>query len=106
MTQRLRHEFYRDILQAIPAIEADARAEAEKLDLLRHKGRYGTYQGSSSTPGRLPDYVLDAIVAANRDEVVPARRYADAIRELVKHFYGDDYDVCVTNTAEAALRDL
>lgn len=104
MVQPLRHQFYQSILQAIPAIEKDAQLAAKELDLGRYRGRYGTYQGSSSTPGRLPDYVLDAIIEANRDEVVPARRFADAIRELVKHVYGDDYDVCVTNTAEAALR--
>jgi hypothetical protein len=104
MAQALRHQFYQSILTAIPAIEKEAQAAAKELRLSKYKGRYGTYQGSSSTPGRLPDYVLDAIVTANRDEVAPARRYADGIRELVKHVYGDEYDVCVTNTAEAALR--
>ena len=99
-----RHQFYQRLLEAIPAIEAEARAVAHDLELDVHAGRIGTYQGSSSTPGRLPDYVLDAVVASNQGEVVPARRYADAIRELVKERYGDDWDVCVTNTAEAALR--
>lgn len=100
----LRHHFYQRLLEAIPAIEREAREAAMRLGLDALAGRYGTYQGSSSTPGRLPDYVLDAIVASNQGEVEPARRYADEIRDLVKGVYGDDWDVCVTNTAEAALR--
>lgn len=100
----LRHQFYQTLLNAIPAIESEARMAAKELGLSEYTGKYGTYQGSSSTPGRLPNYVLDAIVESNQREVVPARHYADAIRELVKGFYGDEYDVCVTNTAEAALR--
>ncbi|MCZ8036510.1 MAG: hypothetical protein O9288_17425 [Novosphingobium sp.] len=99
-----RHQWYQHILDAIPAIEKEAKAVARAEGLGRHAGRYGLYQGSSSTPGRLPDYVLDAIVRANRKEVLPARHIADEIRELVKHVYGDEYDVCVTNTAEAGLR--
>lgn len=104
MTRSFRHQWYQSILDAIPAIEKEARAVAKAEGLGKYAGRYGLYQGSSSTPGRLPDYVLDAIVKANRQEVLPARRIADEIRELVKHVYGDDYDVCVTNTAEAGLR--
>lgn len=100
----LRHQFYQKLLESISAIENEAREAAQTMGLTAFQGRYGTYQGSSSIPGRLPDYVLDAIVEANRREVVPARHYADAIRELVKTVYGDEFDVCVTNTAEAALR--
>ena len=36
--------------------------------------------------------------------MLPARGVADEIRDLVKTVYGDEWDVCVTNTAEAALR--
>jgi hypothetical protein len=103
MTQ-LRHSFYQMLLSKIPLMEQEGRAWAEAEGISRYAGRYGTYQGSSSTPARLPDYVLDAIVASNAGEVVPARRFADAIRDRVKAVYGDDWDVAVTNTAEAALR--
>jgi hypothetical protein len=104
MPEQLRHQFYQSVLNAIPAIEAEARNFAKDMGWDKFAGKYGTYQGSSSTPGRLPDYVLNAIVEANKQEILPARRFADQIRELVKHVYGDDFDVCVTNTAEASLR--
>ena len=101
---RFRHHFYQSLLASIPEMESEGRAWAADQGYDVMTGRYGTYQGSSSIPARLPDYVLDAIVAANAGEVVPARRYADAIRDRVKAVYGDDWDVAVTNTAEAALR--
>ena len=99
-----RHAWYQSLFDAIPAIEREASALAGELDLARFGGRLGTYQGSSGCPARLPDYVLDEIVAANRLDVLPAVRIADDLRDLVKTVHGDEWDVCVTNTAEAGLR--
>jgi hypothetical protein len=72
--------------------------------MTRDAGELGLYQGSSSCPARLPASLMDAIVEANRANVLPARIIADQIRDLVKAVYGDADGVCVTNTAEAALR--
>ena len=47
---------------------------------------------------------MQAMAAANREPVLPNRVIADEIRTLIKDVYGDDNDVVVTNTAEAALR--
>ncbi|MEM7567401.1 MAG: hypothetical protein AAF321_09240 [Pseudomonadota bacterium] len=98
------HRWYQGIQDALPQIEAEAAAfgEAEKLD--RYAGQIGTYQGSSGCAARLPRYVLDAIERANQHDVLPAVQVADRMRDLVKDVYGDGYDVCVTNTAEASLR--
>ena len=99
-----RHAWYQRLFEAIPKIEREAAESATALGLDRYSGRIGTYQGSSGCPARLPDYVLDAIVAANQTDVLPAVAIADEMRDLVKDVYGDGYDVCVTNTAEASLR--
>jgi hypothetical protein len=99
-----RHAWYQHLFDSIPDIEREAASAAETLHLDRYSGEIGTYQGSSGCPARLPDYVMDAIVEANEKNVLPAVRVADGIRELVKEVYGDGYDVCVTNTAEASLR--
>jgi hypothetical protein len=98
------HQWYQSLYDAIPDIEREAAdfAQAEGLD--RFAGAVGTYQGSSGCPARLPDYVMDAIAEANRVDVLPAVQIADEMRVLVKDVYGDEYDVCVTNTAEASLR--
>jgi hypothetical protein len=99
-----RHAWYQSIFEKTAEIQRDAAAAATEMGLDRFAGEIGTYQGSSGCPARLPDYVLDAIVQANQRNVLPAVRIADQMRDLVKQVYGDDYDVCVTNTAEAALR--
>jgi hypothetical protein len=102
--QMFRHTWYQSLFDKLPEIQREAAASAERLGLNRFKDRIGTYHGSSGCAARLPGYVLDAIVQANQIDVLPARKIADEMRDLVKQAYGDDYDVCVTNTAEAALR--
>lgn len=99
-----RHQWYQSLFDKIPEIQRDAAAAAEALGLDRYAGLIGTYQGSSGCPARLPDYVLEPIIEANRLDVLPAVEVADEMRNLVKEVYGDEYDLCVTNTAEASLR--
>ncbi|WP_375573117.1 hypothetical protein ABWH92_06185 [Ahrensia marina] len=98
------HDWYQSLFEQISDIEAEAAAFAEAEGLTAYAGGIGTYQGSSGCPGRLPSYVLDPIVEANKVDVLPAVEIADKMRALVKDVYGDSYDVCVTNTAEASLR--
>lgn len=104
MDLTFRHKWYERIFARQPEIVREAAACAESIGMARHAGKIGLYQGSSSIPGRLPDYVVNAIVEANRVPVLPARHVADEIRDLVKTVYGDAWDCCVTNTAEAGLR--
>src|SRR5690349_5530800 len=99
-----RHRWYERIFEKQPEIVREAQACADGLGMTPYAGELGLYQGSSSIPGRLPDYVVAAIVAANRSNVLPARVIADRIRDLVKSVYGDAFDCVVTNTAEAGLR--
>lgn len=98
------HEWYQRIFDLTPEITKEASAFADAQGLAAFSGKTGTYQGSSGCPARLPNYVLDPIIDANRIDVLPAVKIADKMRDLVKDVYGDDYDVCVTNTAEASLR--
>jgi hypothetical protein len=101
MESAFRHQWYQRIFERQPAIVREA---ASLADTFGYAGKVGLYQGSSSIPGRLPDYVIDAIAEANRVNVLPARKVADEIRDLVKTVYGDQWDCVVTNTAEAGLR--
>ena len=98
------HEWYQGIFEKTAEIQAEAKSFMETEGLMEFAGKTGTYQGSSGCPARLPNYVLDPIIDANRLDVLPAVEIADQMRILVKDIYGDDYDVCVTNTAEASLR--
>ena len=64
----------------------------------------GLYPGSSSTPGPMAKYALDAIVESNKVPVLPVRKIEDKLREVVKDIWGDDYDAAGISTCEGALR--
>lgn len=104
MKVKYRFQFYKEIYRNIPKIHQEAREAAKELGLEKLHGKVGLYVGSSSCPGPLPKYVLDAIIEANKVSVYPLSKVEDQIRELVKDIYGDEYDVAVTNTCESALR--
>ena len=82
----------------------EARQAAVDLGLDQLRGEIGLYPGSSSCPGPLPNYVLDAIIAANRGPTRTMRSVEDELRVVVKDIYGDRYDAAVANTCEAAMR--
>lgn len=103
---RSNHKFqwYQAIYENFPKIREDARQAAIDIGLNKvTENSFGLYPGSSSCPGPLPSYVLNAIVSANR-EVIPMRRVEDELRNIIKDIYGDDYDAAATNTCEAAIR--
>lgn len=104
MTPKYRFQWYQHIYESIPKILEEARQAAKEIGLEPWRGKLGLYAGSSSCPGPLPPYVLDAIIEANRGPMLPLRKAEDELREIVKDVYGDGYDVGVTNTCEMALR--
>ncbi len=104
MTPKYRFQWYQHIYESIPKIHEEARQAAKEIGLEQWRGRLGLYAGSSSCPGPLPPYVLDAIIEANRGPLLPLRKAEDELREIVKDVYGDGYDVGATNTCEMGLR--
>lgn len=104
MPRKYRHELYQQLFDSIPAIQKEAAAFGETLKLGCLKNEIGLYSGASSLPAKLPRYVLDAIIAANRKEVLPVRAVEDRLRAVVKDLYGDEHDAAVANSCEAALR--
>lgn len=97
-------QWYQQIYESTPKIHAAAHKAAEELGLGKATGRTGLFPGTSSCPGSLPNYVLDAIVESNKIPILPLRGLEDELRALVKDVYGDEYDAAVTNSCEAALR--
>lgn len=105
MKKKYRYQWYQYIYESIPKIHEEARKFGEKLGIGKLGTDIGTYAGSSSRPGNLPNYVLDEIVNANRGKsTLTLRQVEDEVREVVKDVYGDGYDTAVANTCEAALR--
>lgn len=104
MKTKYKFQWYQHIFSNFPNIIEEARKAAEDLGLDKFKrGSFGTYPGSSSCPGLLPNYVLDEIIKANK-EVIPMRKVEDELRNVVKDIYTDKYDSAATNTCEAAIR--
>lgn len=99
-----RHEWYQALFESIPAIEREARQYGKETGLDHFSGQIALYSGMSSSPAPLPDYVLDAIAAANRGTTASVQSLEDQIRSLIKDAYGDGFDCAVVNTCEAGLR--
>ena len=98
-------QWYQSIYDSFPGIVEEARRYGEEIGTLKLKQDIGLYAGSSARPGNLPDYVLDAIVEANRGgKTYPVRVIEDELREVVKDVYGDEYDAVAANTCESLLR--
>ena len=98
-------QWYQSIYESFPKIVDEAKRYGEEIGTLKLKQDIGLYAGSSARPGNLPDYVLDAIVEANRGgRTYPVRVIEDELRGVVKDVYGDEYDAVAANTCEALLR--
>ena len=80
MVAKYRYQWYQEIYDNIPKIHAEARKTASKLGLDKLKDKIGLYPGSSTCPGPLPNYVLDAIIKANQVPVLPLRKVEDELR--------------------------
>jgi hypothetical protein len=104
MKSKYRFQWYQEIYDNLPKILEEAGKAAKEMGLDKLKNKIGLYAGSSSCPGSLPKYVLDAIIKANQVPVLPMREVEDELREVIKDIYGDEYDAAVTNTCEAAMR--
>ncbi|MFX1283078.1 MAG: hypothetical protein ACFFB5_05450 [Promethearchaeota archaeon] len=104
MKIRCKYKWYQEIFSNFPKIIKEARKAAIDLGLDKiQRDSFGTYPGSSSCPGLLPNYVLNDIIKANK-HVIPMRKIEDELRNVIKDIYGDDYDSAATNTCESALR--
>jgi len=104
MKPRYKFQWYQEIYRGTARIHEEARQVARELGIEWVGGRVGLNPGSSSCPGPLPNYVLNAVIAANRVPVYPMRKAGDELREVVKDLYGDEYDAAAANTCEAGMR--
>lgn len=104
MEPKYKFQWYQRIYAQTPQILEEARQAAKEYGIEKIRDKVGLYPGSSSCPGPLPNYILNAVIAANKVPVYPLRRAGDELREVVKDIYGDAYDVATANTCEAGMR--
>lgn len=100
---KFRFQMYKRLHQSMPKIYAEAKKAAETLKMPAElKGAIGLTGAISGCPSPLRDDIEHAMAVEGK-KVVPLGVYVDQIRELVKGFYGDEYDACPVNTCEAGL---
>lgn len=104
MDFKYKFQWYQNLYEKIPEIVAVAKQTAADLGIDTYKDKIGLYPGSSSCPGALPYFVMEAIIKANEQSLYPLRKIEDELREIIKDVYGDEFDAAVANTAEAGLR--
>lgn len=104
MIPKYRYQWYQQLFENIETIHAEARQAVSEIGLEAVQGRVGLYPGSSTCPGPMPGYVLDAIIEANRVPVYPMKKAEDRLREVIKDLFGDRYEGVATNTCESGLR--
>lgn len=100
---KLRFQMYKRLQQRIPQIYADAKKAAESLNIPAElKGAFGLTGAISGCPSPLKNDI-EHFMAQEAKKVVPLNVYVDQIREIIKEYYGDDYDACPVNTCEGGL---
>jgi hypothetical protein len=104
MSGAARHRFqiYKSLQQAAPAIYQEARAAADSLGIDGTRGSIGLTGAVSNCHALLTRRVSAAIESGSR-KVINNAVLDEQIRELVKDFYGDDWDAVCVNTCEAGL---
>ena len=100
---KYKFQMYRHLQAVSTQIYADARAAATDLGLhAEERGAIGLTGAVSNCHALLTRRVSAAIDAGSR-KVINNATLDERVREIVKDFYGDDWDAAVTNTCEAAL---
>jgi len=100
---KYRYHLYRHLKQSLPKILEEARKAADEIGIPKEwRGKFGLTGAISGCHGLISKEVDEAISAVAR-EVIPNRVFADEIRDIVKDYYGDEYDALLVSTCEAAL---
>jgi hypothetical protein len=105
MDREWKHKFqmYQHLQSASAQIYAEAQTVAAELGIsARDRGTIGLTGAVSNCHGLLTRRVSAAIDAGSR-RVINNAALDERVREIVKDFYGDEWDAAVTNTCEAAL---
>lgn len=103
MGNRFKFQMYKQLQLSIPKIYEEARKAADEIGIPADlRGRFGLTGAISGCPAPLRKDILE-YSEHGALEVIPLAKLVEEIREIVKSVYGDEYDVCPTNTCEAGI---
>lgn len=100
---QFRYQMYKHLQANAAGIYAEARKAAEEIGITGEmKGNLGLTGAVSGCHGLLSREVEEAMHEVSR-KVMPSAVLDEKIRDVVKEYYGDDYDGALINTCEAGL---
>ncbi len=98
-----KYQVYKHLQANQAAIYAEVRAAAEEMGITPEmRGNIGLTGAVSGCHGLLGREV-DAAIADVSRRVIPSAVFDEKIRDVVKSYYGDEYDAALISTCEAAL---
>ncbi|MHC1783670.1 MAG: hypothetical protein AB9891_13100 [Anaerolineaceae bacterium] len=98
-----KYQMYKHLQANQPAIYAEVRKIADEIGITPEmKGNIGLTGAVSGCHGLLAREVDEAMSDVAR-RVIPSAVFDEKIRDLVKSYYGDDYDAALISTCEAGL---
>jgi hypothetical protein len=98
-----KYQMYKHLQANAANIYAECRKAAEEIGIVGDlKGNIGLTGAVSGCHGLLGREVDEAIAAVSR-KVLPSAVLDEKIRDIVKSFYGDEYDAALISTCEAGL---
>ena len=100
---KFKFQMYKHLQKNIPNIYSEAKKAADEIGIPKElRGKFGLTGSISGCHGALKKEVIKAI-DEGLNKVIPNKFLDEELREVVKDFYGDDYDGAATNTCEGAL---
>ena len=100
---KFKFQMYKHLQENIPNIYSEAEKAADEIGIPKDlRGTFGLTGAISGCHGIPQKEVIKAMNEA-ATKVIPNKVLDEEIRELVKDFYGDEYDGLAVSTCEAAL---
>ncbi len=100
---QFKYQLYKHLQANQASIYAECRKAAEEIGIVGDmKGNIGLTGAVSGCHGLLAREVDEAIAGVSR-KVLPSAVLDEKIRDVVKEYYGDEYDAALISTCEAGL---
>jgi len=100
---KFKFQMYKHLQENIPNIYSEAKKASDEIGIPKdQRGKFGLTGAISGCHGIPQKEVIKAMDEA-ATKIIPNKILDEEIREIVKDFYGDEYDGLAVNTCEAAL---
>ncbi len=100
---KFKYEMYKALQLAIPEIYKEAAEAADEIGIPKEeRGKFGLTGAISGCHG-IPHKEVREALEKTSTQIIPNSVLDEELRNVVKSYYGDEYDGLAVNTCEAAL---